>query len=159
MEGVLTKSNKSMVLKLFLKENNWSLASMCRRLLPSSSINLASDVSLIQKYKNVVKAAVVDLGKKPITVVEYCTQEDDIDAFIKQLGCMQGSGVSNETIASHYLAAFWEKAATAMIICDGHLTIYELLASYKRYLTINLYDDLMMLNKFELELLTNVTVV
>ena len=116
-------------------------------------------MSLTEKYKNVVKAGVVELGKKPIAVVEHCMQEDAIDAFIKQLGQMQGSGVRDKMIAHHCLVAFWEKEATANIIYDGHLTIYELLASYKRYLTMNLYDDLMMLNKFELELLTNMTVV
>eukprot|EP00957_Ditylum_brightwellii_P100034 7623881-Ditylum_brightwellii.AAC.1 len=37
MEGAITKSNKPLVLKLVLKEDNWSLASMCYRLVPSSS--------------------------------------------------------------------------------------------------------------------------
>eukprot|EP00957_Ditylum_brightwellii_P108121 8248041-Ditylum_brightwellii.AAC.1 len=141
--------------KVKRNEDDWSLASMCRRLVPSSSIDLASDVSLTEKYKMMVKADVVELGKKPITVVEHCTQEDAIGAFIKQLGRMQGSGVRDELIACHYLFAFWEKAATAKIIHDGHLTIYKLLASSKEYLTMNVYNDLMMLNKLELELLTN----
>eukprot|EP00957_Ditylum_brightwellii_P012886 973795-Ditylum_brightwellii.AAC.1 len=159
MEGAVTKSNKPLVLKSFLKEENWSLASMCCHLVPSSSINVASDVCLTDKYKKVVNAGAVELGKKPISVVEHCMQHNAIDALNKQLGLLQGSGVSNPMIARHCLDVFWEKVATAKIICDGHLTIYEMLASYKRYLTMNLYDDLMMLNKFELELLTNVTVV
>jgi hypothetical protein len=107
----------------------------------------------------VVNAGVVELEKKPIAVVEHCMQDVAIDAFSKQLGRMQGSGVRKETIVCNCLYEFWQKAATAKIIRDGHLTIYELLASYKEYLTIKLYDDLMMLYKFELELLTNVTVV
>jgi hypothetical protein len=159
MEGVATKINKPLVLKLFLKEDNWSLASMCLCFVPSSSINLASDVCLTDKYKKVIKAGVVELGKKPIAVVDHCMQQIAIDAFMKQLGLLHGSGVSNPMIVCHCLDAFWEKAVTAQIMRDGHLTIYELLASYKRYLTMNLYDDLMMLNKLELELLTNVTVV
>eukprot|EP00957_Ditylum_brightwellii_P170042 12943065-Ditylum_brightwellii.AAC.1 len=116
MEGVVTKSNKPMVLKSFLKNDNWSLASICCCLVPSSSINLASDVSLTEKYKKVVTAGVVELGKKPIAAVEHCTQEDATDAFIKQLGQMQGSGVGDEMIARHCLVAIWEKAATAKII-------------------------------------------
>ena len=153
MEGVTTKKNKSLVLKLFLKEDNWSLASMCHCLVPSSSINLASDVGLTDKYKKVVNAGVAELGKKPITVVEHCTQQIAIADFIKQLGLLQGSGASNETIACHCLDVFWEKAATAKIMRDGHVTIFELLELYKSYLKMNLYDDLMMLNKFESELL------
>eukprot|EP00957_Ditylum_brightwellii_P122007 9305206-Ditylum_brightwellii.AAC.1 len=95
-----------MVLKSLLKENNWRLASMCHRLVPSSSINLVSDVSLTEKYKKVVKAGVVNLGKKPIAVVEQCMQEDAIDAFIKQLGLMHGSDVRNEMIARHFWLRF-----------------------------------------------------
>eukprot|EP00957_Ditylum_brightwellii_P096340 7337912-Ditylum_brightwellii.AAC.1 len=53
VESVATKSNKPMVLKLFLNEDNWNLASMCCCLVPSSSINLASAVSLTEKYKKV----------------------------------------------------------------------------------------------------------
>eukprot|EP00957_Ditylum_brightwellii_P003268 248497-Ditylum_brightwellii.AAC.1 len=94
-------------------------------------------MGLTDKYRKVVKVGVVELGKKPIAVVEHCTQQDAIDAFNKQLGLMHGSDVSDKTIASHCLVAFWEKAATAKIIRDGHLTIYKLLASYKRYLTMN----------------------
>eukprot|EP00957_Ditylum_brightwellii_P129101 9847405-Ditylum_brightwellii.AAC.1 len=128
MEGVATKINKPLVLKLFLKEDNWSLASMFYYLVPSSSINLAPDVHLTDKYKKVVNAGVVELGKEKIAVVEHFTQQIAIDAFIKQLGLMQDSGASKEMIACHCLDVFWEKAATAKIMCDGHLTIYELLA-------------------------------
>ena len=45
------------------------------------------------------------------------------------------------------------------IIHDEHITIFELLKLYLSYLKMNLYDDLMMLNKFESELLAQVTVV
>eukprot|EP00957_Ditylum_brightwellii_P158684 12077680-Ditylum_brightwellii.AAC.1 len=89
MEGVATKKNKPLVLKLLLKDDNWSLASMCLQLVPSSSVNIASDVHLTDKYKEVIKAGVVELGKKPITVVEHFTQQIAIDAFIKQLGLLQ----------------------------------------------------------------------
>eukprot|EP00957_Ditylum_brightwellii_P002516 192655-Ditylum_brightwellii.AAC.1 len=64
-------------------------------------------------------------------------QQFAIDAFIKQLGLLHGSGVRKETIAHHCLVAFWEKAATAKIMYDGHLTIYKSLASDKGYLTMN----------------------
>eukprot|EP00957_Ditylum_brightwellii_P122017 9305778-Ditylum_brightwellii.AAC.1 len=146
MEGVAMKRNKPLVLKSFLKENNWSLASMCCCLVPPSSINLSSDVHLTDKYKKVVNAGVVELGKKPIAVVEHCMQQIAIDAFNNQLGLLHSSDIRNETIPHHCLDAFWKKAATAKILHDGHLPIYGLLASYKRYLTMNLYDDLMMLN-------------
>eukprot|EP00957_Ditylum_brightwellii_P074855 5688652-Ditylum_brightwellii.AAC.1 len=53
MEGVATKCNKPMVLGSFLKESDWSLASMCCRLVPSTSINIASDACLTEKYKKV----------------------------------------------------------------------------------------------------------
>eukprot|EP00957_Ditylum_brightwellii_P025526 1929767-Ditylum_brightwellii.AAC.1 len=105
-----------MVLKSFLKTDNWNLASMCLCLVPFSSINQASDVYLTDKYKKVVNAGVVELDKKPITVLEHCTQEDAIDAFNKQLGLMHGSGVRNEMIECHCLDVFWEKAATAKIM-------------------------------------------
>eukprot|EP00957_Ditylum_brightwellii_P006473 490852-Ditylum_brightwellii.AAC.1 len=51
MEGAVTKSNKPLVLKSFLKEDNWSLASMCCHLAPSSSFNTSSsDTHLTDKY-------------------------------------------------------------------------------------------------------------
>eukprot|EP00957_Ditylum_brightwellii_P044619 3382941-Ditylum_brightwellii.AAC.1 len=114
---------------------------------------------LTDKYKKVIKAGVNELVKKPIAVVEHYLQQIAIDAFIKELGLQQDSGVSKQVTAKLCLDAFWRKAATAKIIRDGYVTIYKLLESYKRYLKINLYDDLMMLNKFESELLTQVTVV
>eukprot|EP00957_Ditylum_brightwellii_P159068 12106497-Ditylum_brightwellii.AAC.1 len=123
MEGVATKINKPLVSKSFLKEDNWSLTSMCLCLVPSSSVNLASDVCLTDKYKKVVNADVVELGKKKIAVAEHFMQQIVVDAFIKQLGLLQGSGASKETIASHYLDTFWKKAATVKTIRDGHLTI------------------------------------
>eukprot|EP00957_Ditylum_brightwellii_P182007 13866224-Ditylum_brightwellii.AAC.1 len=116
MEGVAMKSNKPMALKLFLKEGDWSLDSMCCHLVPSSSINIASESSLTKKYKKVANAGVVELGTKSIPVVEYCTQDVAIEAFSKQLGQMQGSGVRVDLIVRHCLDAFWEKAATAKII-------------------------------------------
>eukprot|EP00957_Ditylum_brightwellii_P138147 10531144-Ditylum_brightwellii.AAC.1 len=91
MEGVATKSNKPLVLKLFLEEDNWGLASMCLCLVPSLSINLGSYVCLTDKYKKVVNADVVELVKKPIAVVEHCMQHNAIDAFNKQLGLLHGS--------------------------------------------------------------------
>ena len=54
---------------------------------------------------------------------------------------------------------FWEKASFVRTICDGRITIFSLLKSYQSYLSMSMYNDLMMLNKFELELLTQVTVV
>eukprot|EP00957_Ditylum_brightwellii_P198304 15111444-Ditylum_brightwellii.AAC.1 len=70
MEGVATKSNKPMFLRSFLKDSDWSLASMSCWLVPSTSINISSDLRLIEKYKKVDVA---------------------IDAFSKELGRMQGS--------------------------------------------------------------------
>eukprot|EP00957_Ditylum_brightwellii_P101761 7755717-Ditylum_brightwellii.AAC.1 len=46
VEGATTKSNKPLVLKLFLKEDYWSLASMCLCLVPSPSVNIASETTL-----------------------------------------------------------------------------------------------------------------
>eukprot|EP00957_Ditylum_brightwellii_P122914 9371311-Ditylum_brightwellii.AAC.1 len=73
MEGVTTKSNKPMLLK-FIR------------------------IEFDKKYKKVVNADVVELGKKPIAIVEHCTQDVAIDAFIKQLGRMQGGGVRDDLI-------------------------------------------------------------
>eukprot|EP00957_Ditylum_brightwellii_P044002 3339447-Ditylum_brightwellii.AAC.1 len=98
MEGVATKKNKPFVLKSFLNEDNWSLASMYLWLVPLSSVNIASDMVLTDKYKKVIKAGVDESGKKPIAVVEYFTQQIAIDAFIKQHGLLQDSGASKETI-------------------------------------------------------------
>eukprot|EP00957_Ditylum_brightwellii_P161844 12322836-Ditylum_brightwellii.AAC.1 len=53
MEGVATKSNKPMFLRSFLKDGDWSLASMSRRLVPSTSINISSDLRLTEKDKKV----------------------------------------------------------------------------------------------------------
>eukprot|EP00957_Ditylum_brightwellii_P024361 1838530-Ditylum_brightwellii.AAC.1 len=92
MEGVATKKNKPLVLKSCLKEDNWSLAAMCLCLVPPSFVNIASDMHLTDKYKKVVKAGVDELGKELIAVVEYFTQKIAIDAFIKELGLLQGSG-------------------------------------------------------------------
>eukprot|EP00957_Ditylum_brightwellii_P014381 1082039-Ditylum_brightwellii.AAC.1 len=119
--------------------------------------------------RNVRECAVMEgvatKSNKPMFLKSFLKEEKykrvdvAIEAFSKKLGQMQGSGVSNETIVRNCLYEFWQKEATEKIICDGHLTIYKLLDSYKEYLTMKLYDDLMMLNKFDLELLTNVTVV
>eukprot|EP00957_Ditylum_brightwellii_P009393 710087-Ditylum_brightwellii.AAC.1 len=53
MEGVATKSNKPMLLRSFLKDGDWSLASMSCQLVPSTSINISSDLCLTEKYKKV----------------------------------------------------------------------------------------------------------
>eukprot|EP00957_Ditylum_brightwellii_P116327 8872977-Ditylum_brightwellii.AAC.1 len=67
MEGTITKSNKVLVLKSFLKEDNWILASMCCCLVPSSFVNTSSaEINLTDKYIKVIKAGVDDLSKKPI---------------------------------------------------------------------------------------------
>eukprot|EP00957_Ditylum_brightwellii_P095152 7247390-Ditylum_brightwellii.AAC.1 len=42
MEAVAMKRDKYLVLKSFLKEDNWSLASMCLCLVPPSAVNIAS---------------------------------------------------------------------------------------------------------------------
>eukprot|EP00957_Ditylum_brightwellii_P160752 12238418-Ditylum_brightwellii.AAC.1 len=42
IEGAATKRNKPLVLKSFLKEDDWSLASMCLHLVPPSSVNTSS---------------------------------------------------------------------------------------------------------------------
>eukprot|EP00957_Ditylum_brightwellii_P185950 14156733-Ditylum_brightwellii.AAC.1 len=87
MEGAITKSNKALVLKLFLKEDDWSLASMCCCLVPFSSFNIVSaETNLKDTYVEVIKAGVDDLGKKPIAVMEYYLQQITIDAFMEELG-------------------------------------------------------------------------
>eukprot|EP00957_Ditylum_brightwellii_P143624 10942753-Ditylum_brightwellii.AAC.1 len=50
-------------------------------------MNLTLDIHLTDKYKKVVNAGGVELGKKPIAVVEHCMQQDAIDGFNKQLDC------------------------------------------------------------------------
>jgi hypothetical protein len=159
MEGVATNRNKPMVLRSFLMEGDWSLASMCRRLVPSTSLNVTPAKNLLEKYKKVVNACVVELDEEPIAIVDYCIQNVAIEAFSKELGRMQAIGASNQVTVRNCMFEFWQKAAAAKIVRDGHVTIYKLLNLYKEYLRKNLYDDLMLLNKFEMELLTNVTVV
>eukprot|EP00957_Ditylum_brightwellii_P203324 15334152-Ditylum_brightwellii.AAC.1 len=96
MEGVVTKSNKPLVLKLFLNEDNWSLAFICHHLVPSSSVNTAlAEAHLTVKYVKVIKAGVDDLGKKPIAVVEHCLQQIHIDAFMEELGLQQLNGAND----------------------------------------------------------------
>eukprot|EP00957_Ditylum_brightwellii_P164150 12498381-Ditylum_brightwellii.AAC.1 len=72
---------------------------MCLWLGPSSSVSIASEVHLTDKYKKVIKAGDDELGKKPIAVVEHFMQQIAVDVFIKQLGLLQDSGASTETIA------------------------------------------------------------
>eukprot|EP00957_Ditylum_brightwellii_P027564 2083993-Ditylum_brightwellii.AAC.1 len=79
-----------------------------------------------------MKACVDVIVKKPIVPVEDHHQQFTIDAFMEELSQRQFHGASNSAIARNLLDKFWEK---------------------------NTYDDLMMVNKFELELLTQVTVV
>ena len=159
MEGVATNRNKPMVLRSFLMEGDWSLASMCRRLVPSTSLNVTPAKNLLEKYKKVVNACVVELDEEPIAIVDYCIQNVAIEAFSKELGRMQAINATKEATVRNCLSEFWQKAATANIVRDGHVTIYKLLGLYREYLRKNLYDDLMLLNRFEIELLTNVTVV
>eukprot|EP00957_Ditylum_brightwellii_P010882 824447-Ditylum_brightwellii.AAC.1 len=70
VEGAITKSNKPLVLKSFLKEDEWCLASMCLCLVPTGSVNIASGTILKDKYVEVMKACVDDMSKKPIVPVE-----------------------------------------------------------------------------------------
>eukprot|EP00957_Ditylum_brightwellii_P089711 6832473-Ditylum_brightwellii.AAC.1 len=87
MEGVVTKNNKPLVLKSFVKEDNWSLASLCCHLVPSSSINIASvETNLRDKYVKAIKAGIDHLGKKSTAVVEHYLQQIAIDAFMEELG-------------------------------------------------------------------------
>eukprot|EP00957_Ditylum_brightwellii_P001548 121098-Ditylum_brightwellii.AAC.1 len=96
MEGAVTKSNKPLVLKSLLKEDNWSLASMCCHLVPSLSVNTSSsETHLTDKYIKMIKAGVDDLGKKLIAVVEHYSQQIAIDAFMKELGLQQFNGASD----------------------------------------------------------------
>eukprot|EP00957_Ditylum_brightwellii_P088394 6732770-Ditylum_brightwellii.AAC.1 len=93
MEGAVTKRNKPLVLKSFLKEIKWSLASMCCCFVPFSSVNTSSsDMHLTDKYKEVIKSGVDELGKKPIAGVEYYLQQIAIDVFIKELGLQKNNG-------------------------------------------------------------------
>eukprot|EP00957_Ditylum_brightwellii_P122476 9339781-Ditylum_brightwellii.AAC.1 len=96
MEGTVTKSNKPLVLKSFLKEDNWSLASMCHCLVPSLSVKTSSsETNLTDKYIKVIKADVDDLGKKPIAVGEHCLQQIAIDAFMEEFGWQQFNGAND----------------------------------------------------------------
>eukprot|EP00957_Ditylum_brightwellii_P152199 11587258-Ditylum_brightwellii.AAC.1 len=112
-----------------------------------------------EKHVGVMRACDNVIAKNPIVHVEKYQQQFSIDAFMEELAMMQFHCTPNSAIARKLLNVFWKKVAPLKCIHDGHICIYQLLDLYKSYLGKSVYDDLMMVNKFELELSTQVTVV
>eukprot|EP00957_Ditylum_brightwellii_P016321 1227199-Ditylum_brightwellii.AAC.1 len=106
-----------------------------------------------------MRACVDVIAKNPIAHVEKHQQQFAIDAFVEEFAWMQFYCTTKPAIARYSWKEFWENAASMKSIFDGHICIYQLLDLYKSYLRKNMYDDLMMVNKFELELLTQVPIV
>eukprot|EP00957_Ditylum_brightwellii_P120330 9181765-Ditylum_brightwellii.AAC.1 len=50
-------------------------------------------------------------------------------------------------------------AASVQSLCGGHICIYDILNLFRTNMQNNMYDKLMMLNKFEKKVLMQVTVV
>eukprot|EP00957_Ditylum_brightwellii_P109093 8322310-Ditylum_brightwellii.AAC.1 len=94
LDDTITKSNKPLVFKLFLEEDDWCLAPMCLCVIPTGSVNIASDTILKDKYVEVMKVCVDDMAKKPIVPVEYYLQQISIDAFMEELGQRQFHGAT-----------------------------------------------------------------
>eukprot|EP00957_Ditylum_brightwellii_P002970 227520-Ditylum_brightwellii.AAC.1 len=84
----------------------------CLRLVPNGSVNKAPEVTLKEKYFDVMKACVNIMAKNPIVPVEDCHQQFSIDAVLEELRQRQFHSAFNSAIARNLLNEFWGKAAS-----------------------------------------------